>query len=86
MRANLCKARKMRPRKVQKQLEPQPQDWDSFFMFVEQMLVILWIASSSQRLLFSEIGGVYFVFSHQEGFRQPPQKHFVIHGRSMENQ
>ena len=30
-------------------------------------------------------GGVYFVFLRQEGFRQPPRKHFVIHGKSMEN-
>ena len=27
-------------------------------------------------------GGVYFVFLRQEGFRQPPRKHFVIHGNS----
>ena len=31
-------------------------------------------------------GGVYFVFLRQEGFRQPPRKHFVIHGKFMENQ
>ena len=30
-------------------------------------------------------GGVYFVFLRQEGFRQPPRKHFVIHGKSMGN-
>ena len=29
-------------------------------------------------------GGVYFVFLRQEAFRQPPRKHFVIHGKSME--
>ncbi len=33
----------------------------------------------------STCGGVYFVFLRQEGFRQPPRKHFVIHGKSMEN-
>ena len=32
-----------------------------------------------------QYGGVYFVFLRQEGFRQPPRKHFVIHGKSMEN-
>ncbi len=31
------------------------------------------------------IGGVYFVFLRQEGFRQPPRKHFVIHGKFMGN-
>ena len=30
-------------------------------------------------------GGVYFVFLRQEGFRKPPRKHFVIHGKFMEN-
>ena len=30
-------------------------------------------------------GGVYFVFLRQEGFRQPPRKHFVINGKIMEN-
>ena len=30
-------------------------------------------------------GGVYFVFLRQEGFRQPPRKHFVIHGKIMQN-
>ena len=29
-------------------------------------------------------GGVYFVFLHQEGYRKPPGKHFVIHGQIME--
>jgi len=41
-------------------------------------------------LIFTEsgceiIGGVYFVFLRQEGFRQPPRKHFVIHGKSIGN-
>ena len=41
--------------------------------------------SKSHEHEFEQCGGVYFVFLRQEGFRQPPRKHFVIHGKSMDN-
>ena len=33
----------------------------------------------------AKYGGVYFVFLRQEGFRQPPRKHFVSHGKILGN-